>query len=115
MYNFNEELMNTNWTLPIATAIGALGMGMMIKDETGLPNSKLSNNILFQIVTMIILIWQGGSGQNIQIASITGIGFVLLIHMYNYMVLDIEDKDINKFFTYLSVGGDTTEYIKKID
>lgn len=114
MFNISQDMIkSTNWVLPIATAIGALGMGLSLKNSSG-DNLEISSNILFQIITMVILVWQGGSGQNLEIAAITGVVFVLLIHVFNYMMYKNTQKSLSNFIKYLSVGGDKQKYLKKL-
>ena len=60
-----QRLLN-KWTLPVATAAGALG---------GFPApppmiAKLLENEMVQYLQLFVLIWQGGGGQNWQTSLI---------------------------------------------
>lgn len=64
----------SKWLLPVATALGAWG---------GFPQppaffTKLTQNELFQYAMLFVLLWQGGSGQDVQIAAIVTLAFYIL-------------------------------------
>lgn len=62
------------WILPFATAVGAWG---------GFPEppamwKNLAANELFQWLTVFILTWQGGGGQNMRVSLITTLGLFIV-------------------------------------
>jgi hypothetical protein len=62
------------WILPLATGLGAWG---------GFPQppavfKKLSNNEMFQNLMFFVLLWQGGSGQDVQISAIVTVLFYVV-------------------------------------
>ena len=72
------DLANLNlkpWILPAATALGAWG---------GFPKppkmfSNLAQNEIVQYLLVFVLVWQGGSGQNIRVAAIVALAMFVLV------------------------------------
>ena len=69
--------------LPLATALGAWG---------GFPEppemlKKLQGNVLVQYLMVVILVWQGGAGQNLQMAIVAAILLYVLKMVLNMLKL----------------------------
>jgi len=72
MVKVNLDL--SNWILPIATALGAFG---------GFPEAPaffktMAKNELFQYLMLFVLVWQGGSGQDVAVAGIVTVAVFIV-------------------------------------
>lgn len=102
MEQFNvDSLKSVDWTMPILTFIGALGMGISLKGK----NAKFMNNPIFQLITLTILVYQGGGSQNLMVSGIVAFLGWIVIHFFNFSQGDHKKSKTQKFMDYLKTGG----------